>query len=716
MSNRHFDASPDAPKLERQDSDLLAPMSVDDAIEGPRPLNGAARRQMEPLFGEDFSGVRVEEQPAHQMGNALAVTQGNQIRASEGAMSQGTEQGRFLLGHELAHVVQQRGGVDTEQRKANSNPDGGFLEAEADEVGARVARGEAAGPISATEAGRVQAFSAGEHERMGNAGANTAWVDLAPGYSLRFGEVVALAGDHFSSMDQMRQFAANENGGPNSRLEIEYARKWQLKANVTWIDGDEKYESAKRSQEKRYYMLAGGGSPNYSGNASHFLNPKEGDMSRSTADKALDHEKRPDDQGDGKKDNWVDEWGGVGALGGYRLNHVRAILEAAGAGAQKEPIDNALAQEAFACHYLTDAFSGGHVRAARLSIQEYWDPKVPMFSTNIMGFMAETIAKFMIATGADVEAAADIDADHLPSGSVAHGATKKVKEIFAKRATLSFGGLVSLAVHDHDNDKGVAAHVNGKSVRLMGDGLAGKGDEERVATQAVALSVNDIYKAKSIGKTKTPSEAVVELYDSSTKMFRAEEFVPTLTQDDLEDTTNPELKWKFGTVEDLLANGRMMEAVSIFLAAKVGDLEEAKSDLSESEGAAVDDLAAKMQGDPATVIRQVINWTPDTGNKVDKTGNAQRYYMEAEKTEGGVASLTRVQRHNLIVDKINGQMGDQVPDYAIDMVMDLLQTCPDADARQIIQDIEWDDIYGYLSISDRGGSWFKKRFPKDKYG
>jgi hypothetical protein len=37
-----------------------------------------------------------------------------------------------------------------------------------------------------------------------------------PGYTLSFGEVVALAGDHFANIEQMRQFAANTKGGPGA--------------------------------------------------------------------------------------------------------------------------------------------------------------------------------------------------------------------------------------------------------------------------------------------------------------------------------------------------------------------------------------------------------------------------------------------------------------------------------------------------------------------
>ena len=44
-----------------------------------------------------------------------------------------------------------------------------------------------------------------------------------------------------------------------------------------------------------------------------------------------------------------------------------------------------MAQDAFGQHYLTDAFSAGHMRTARLGITQHWNAKVPMFYTNLCG-------------------------------------------------------------------------------------------------------------------------------------------------------------------------------------------------------------------------------------------------------------------------------------------------------------------------------------------
>ena len=79
-----------------------------------KPLEAATRAFMEPRFGHDFSGVRVhtDAEAAHSartMGAAV-YTAGADMVFGSGAYAPETLEGRGLLAHELAHVVQQRSG------------------------------------------------------------------------------------------------------------------------------------------------------------------------------------------------------------------------------------------------------------------------------------------------------------------------------------------------------------------------------------------------------------------------------------------------------------------------------------------------------------------------------------------------------------------------------------------------------------------------------
>ena len=88
------------------------PSSVNDS---GHPLDATALNNFQTSFGHDFSNVRVhtDERAAASAASvsARAFTIGRHIVFGRGEYAPGTSSGRHLLGHELAHVVQQsRGG------------------------------------------------------------------------------------------------------------------------------------------------------------------------------------------------------------------------------------------------------------------------------------------------------------------------------------------------------------------------------------------------------------------------------------------------------------------------------------------------------------------------------------------------------------------------------------------------------------------------------
>lgn len=112
------------------------------------PLPEDVRRRMERAFGADFSGVRIHEADAAATAvGAKAFTQGSEIYFAPGEYDPGSTLGLELLGHELAHVVQQAQGrvATTGERGGLPASDDSWLEHEADELGARAARGQATG-------------------------------------------------------------------------------------------------------------------------------------------------------------------------------------------------------------------------------------------------------------------------------------------------------------------------------------------------------------------------------------------------------------------------------------------------------------------------------------------------------------------------------------------------------------------------------------------
>ena len=100
--------------------DIAAPPIVHEVLGSPgQPLDAATRAFMEPRFGQDFSGVRVHTDPraaeSARMIGARAYTHRRDIVFAGGSIAAG--QGRGLLAHELAHVVQQNGAGSTIRRQ-----------------------------------------------------------------------------------------------------------------------------------------------------------------------------------------------------------------------------------------------------------------------------------------------------------------------------------------------------------------------------------------------------------------------------------------------------------------------------------------------------------------------------------------------------------------------------------------------------------------------
>ena len=123
-----------------------------EAPAGSKALPGEVRAKMETSFSADFSDVRVHEDGAAASMGARAFARGSDLHFAPGEYAPQSGAGQELIGHELAHVVQQREGRVAEPTQAKGpaiNADPG-LEAEADARGTLAARGEPAHHGAAT--------------------------------------------------------------------------------------------------------------------------------------------------------------------------------------------------------------------------------------------------------------------------------------------------------------------------------------------------------------------------------------------------------------------------------------------------------------------------------------------------------------------------------------------------------------------------------------
>ncbi len=121
------------------------PFSVDTVQKKEDNGNGLppqVQTQMEQSFGTDFSDVKIQkDSPKAQKMGALAFTQGSDVHFAKGKFEPESKKGQALIGHELAHVVQQRSGKVKPELNLGGVPVNADqqLEAEADQQGAKAA-------------------------------------------------------------------------------------------------------------------------------------------------------------------------------------------------------------------------------------------------------------------------------------------------------------------------------------------------------------------------------------------------------------------------------------------------------------------------------------------------------------------------------------------------------------------------------------------------
>jgi hypothetical protein len=128
---------------------------------GGAPLPQALLAKMEAALGADFSGVRVHVGGQAARIGALAFTTGNDLYFAPGQYQPDSARGQQLIGHELAHVIQQRQGRVRAPAHGVAVVQDRALEAEADRLGMRAAASAARTPVQAKHA--PGAFVRGAH-------------------------------------------------------------------------------------------------------------------------------------------------------------------------------------------------------------------------------------------------------------------------------------------------------------------------------------------------------------------------------------------------------------------------------------------------------------------------------------------------------------------------------------------------------------------------
>jgi outer membrane protein OmpA-like peptidoglycan-associated protein len=317
----------------------------------------------------------------------------------------------------------------------------------------------------------VQRFEGPEHRQLGDTTGSS--IDLGNGVVLSWGQVVALAGDEFGSVEDLREAAKTEAG----RGRILAALRHDGVADpvsVPWTT-DEAAKAAEPEQKDEFVRLA-------AVNAVHFA---EG-----------------------------------GALAAWQSHHHRAVAAAvtAGLGRNRGGLQDAYLIEAFGQHFLTDLFSAGHIRVPRAAILAWY---TNVFAPRVADAMLAAIKSRM--TEAAVQQASAQLPGWVPNSEirtlVAPEVSAKIDEVltdklkgepFARALGLGVAGVISGMLHDKEGKTGVlvSSDEHPEPWRAHGDAELDKsGPSAAQAAAAIAVAKADVDRAYAAGEAGAKERA-----------------------------------------------------------------------------------------------------------------------------------------------------------------------------------------------------------------
>jgi len=305
-------------------------------------------------------------------------------------------------------------------------------------------------------------FVGKEHAALGDT--TGAAVDLGDGIVLTWGQVVAIAGDEYGTVEELEQAVSTPEGKARLRAALEHDG---VPGAVT-SKLPEPSKDQRSAQEKEFIRLA-------MENTAHF----------------------PD---------------GGEALAMWAEHHARAIEAAVSAGLANDAagISKAYLNEAFGQHFLTDAFSGGHIRTPRAQIVEWYTSNfAPRIVAPVIANLRSRVVEALVAQ-------ANPQAPWTPEGMIRSKIEKKVQAsidglvarvggmaALTRWVGLGVAGAVSGAMHDVEGETGVlvASEDHPEPWRAFGDKkLEDSPITKEQATKAIAAAKGEVDTAYRIGE------------------------------------------------------------------------------------------------------------------------------------------------------------------------------------------------------------------------
>ncbi|MGH4014006.1 MAG: hypothetical protein ACRDSL_08785 [Pseudonocardiaceae bacterium] len=224
----------------------------------------------------------------------------------------------------------------------------------------------------------------------------------------------------------------------------------------------------------------------------------------------------------------------------YRHLHQAALDEACRLGRCRGDESRAMAWEAAAQHYLTDAFSAGHLRTPVTAMRHFWHHRYPQFWQSLQRKVAADTAAALRELARP--------ARMLPDGFLDDRALVAVKARTRTYPPITLGDLLARVFHDWDNSHGLMLEGGGI---LFGDGLIEEGVGKKLAVAAVRSGIDDVEVAYRLGMSgsRLRREALYRAVRSATgapdDAFGPETRIPILSAD------NPPQNWRATDAEAL---------------------------------------------------------------------------------------------------------------------------------------------------------------------
>jgi hypothetical protein len=228
------------------------------------------------------------------------------------------------------------------------------------------------------------------------------------------------------------------------------------------------------------------------------------------------------------------------AILAYRHLHQIALEQACGLGRSRGDLSQAMAREAAAQHFLTDAFTAGHIRTPVALIRRYWHARYPSFWESLQRRVASETASTLRELAWALR--------RLPARFLHDSTLAALKRRTSRYPQLSLGDFLARLFHDWDNSHGLMIDTGGV---VFGDGHVQQGVTRQLALAAVRAGIDDVEAAFDLGAASGPLtgeplyRAVRAVTGAPADTFVAETKIPRPS------VANPRQNWRATDIETL---------------------------------------------------------------------------------------------------------------------------------------------------------------------